>query len=325
MRSIIHIGANKTASTTLQRHGFAKHPEILYLGEDSAFYEEHKKLLTSVVEDDFLHFDRHNTVALFCSYGAQAQDSERIFVYSDEDISTSRLPHEVAWRLKRLMPNAKILLVIRNQLLAVPSWYASHGSLRNVPKPYFGKPVAPADWIDFNLQFPNYAPMAGFLYHRLAQLYASAFGKENVKILLYEDLLANPTKFAKEIADFCGVSSEIFENAFHHHFERVGSPKRGWNEYNMGILRGFYAEDNSRLVEDFGIRIDDYGYPVTQRIRKVASLRSNEHGCGQGSAEGCSCFEGSSGLLSLGSSNQLEGRALSTTASGHVCDSGDHS
>ncbi len=55
-RTVIHIGANKTGSTTLQRSLFAKSKDLVYLGEDCTGYENYRDTLNSLVLDDEIHF-----------------------------------------------------------------------------------------------------------------------------------------------------------------------------------------------------------------------------------------------------------------------------
>ena len=53
---VIHIGANKTASTTLQRALFRRHASIHYMGEDAHGYDGYRSVVNSMVNDDDLHF-----------------------------------------------------------------------------------------------------------------------------------------------------------------------------------------------------------------------------------------------------------------------------
>ena len=55
-KKIIHIGANKTGSTTLQRHLFSKSSQIAYLGEDCWNYIQIKDILNSLCIDDDMYY-----------------------------------------------------------------------------------------------------------------------------------------------------------------------------------------------------------------------------------------------------------------------------
>ena len=76
---IIHVGANKTASTTLQRALFSKSKSIKYLGEDCANYESYKDILNSLISDDDFHYDHKLIEDLFNKYILSAK--EKTFVY----------------------------------------------------------------------------------------------------------------------------------------------------------------------------------------------------------------------------------------------------
>jgi hypothetical protein len=54
--SVIHIGANKTASTTLQRALFKDNHQLQYLGEDGDGYADYASLVNSLVSDDDLFY-----------------------------------------------------------------------------------------------------------------------------------------------------------------------------------------------------------------------------------------------------------------------------
>jgi hypothetical protein len=64
-RTVIHIGANKAASTTLQRCLFAESKDLVYLGEDCVSYENYRDTLNSLVSDDNIHFCYESARELF--------------------------------------------------------------------------------------------------------------------------------------------------------------------------------------------------------------------------------------------------------------------
>ena len=159
MRQLIHIGGNKTASTSLQRRLFAKHPGIQYLGEDCEGYTELRTILDSLVADDDSHFNFETAKELF-SGRFNVRNKDATCVYSNEDIMTSFLPSVCAARLKALLPDAHVVMVIRNQLSVWPSWYANHGAyLKNVPRRYWKQHVGFDEWLDYCFSFPTRTPL----------------------------------------------------------------------------------------------------------------------------------------------------------------------
>jgi hypothetical protein len=200
-RTVIHIGANKTASTTLQRCLFAKSNDLVYLGEDCVGYEKYRDTLNSLVSDDDIHFSYEFARELFHNFVSSS--GEKTALYSNEDIMTSRVPTQCAHRLKEFLPDAEIMIVIRNQLTAIPSMYANHGAyLKMVPRRYWRRYVPFDDWMDYCMTFIKYSALDSFFYHRILDLYSSLFGKKNIHILLYEDLVNNKEKF---VTDLCRI------------------------------------------------------------------------------------------------------------------------
>jgi Sulfotransferase family len=198
---VVHIGANKTASTTLQRALFARSPRISYLGEDCERYEVIRETLDSLVWDDDLHYQRDAVKELFGR--ALAMRGGRTLVYSNEDIMRSRVPALCAGRIRELLPEAEIVMVVRNQLTALPSWYTNHGAyLKGVPRRYWRRYVSFDEWMSHCLAFLNYSPLDGFFYQRQAALYATLFGRDRIHVLLYEDFVGDRDRFVK---DFCAI------------------------------------------------------------------------------------------------------------------------
>ncbi|NPU86171.1 MAG: hypothetical protein HPY65_16965 [Syntrophaceae bacterium] len=204
---VIHIGANKSGSTTLQRKVFPYSSRLVYMGEDGEGYEDYRDIVNSLVTDDDIYFRFEQARALFDRFLSLAEG--KTFLYSNEDIMTSRTPALCAQRLYRLMPDARILMVVRNQLTAIPSWYANHGAyLRHVPRCYFRRYVSFDSWMDYCTNFIRYSPIDGFFYHRIASLYASLFGRENVHVLLYEDFVHRREKFMKDLCRILRIDAD---------------------------------------------------------------------------------------------------------------------
>ena len=73
--------------------------------------------------DDDLYFPYGKCVDVFQSF--KEQNLQKTLIYSDEDIMTSRFPTVCSRRLYEFFPDAEILVVVRNQMTAFPSYYES--------------------------------------------------------------------------------------------------------------------------------------------------------------------------------------------------------
>lgn len=220
MSTIFHIGGNKTASTSLQRRLFAKHPGIRYLGEDCEGYGELRPELDSLVADDDSFFDFAKTQKMFSERFGESNGGY-VRVFSNEDIMTSSMPSVCAGRLKLLAPDAHVVMVIRNQLTTWPSWYANHGAyLKNVPRRYWRKHVTLDEWLDFCFSFPKQTPVEAMNYERFFNIFRSVFSADRVHVLLYEDLVKNPSLYYQRWAELLGIPSSEIITCMANHVER---------------------------------------------------------------------------------------------------------
>jgi len=238
-RTVIHIGANKTGSTTLQRWLFAKSADLVYLGEDCDGYKNHRASLNSLVSDDDIHFDYGKTREIFKQFMLSC--GERTFLYSNEDIMTSRVPTQCAQRLREFLPDAEVLVVARNQLTAIPSFYVNHGAyLKMVPRRYWRRYVSFDDWMGYCTEFIKYSPLGSYFYHKILNLYASLYGRERIHILLYEDFVNEKERFIHGLCSILRIQEEEALRLLSGKRERRRSTKREfrYHQFRTRFLRG---------------------------------------------------------------------------------------
>jgi hypothetical protein len=282
MRRLIHIGGNKTASTSLQRRLFAKHPRIRYLGEDCEGYAELRPILDSLVADDDSHFDFGTTKRLFDDrFGGQ--DGNAACVYSNEDIMTSSLPSVCASRLKVLLPGAEVVMVIRNQLSVWPSWYANHGAyLKNVPRRYWKRHVGLDEWLDFCFSFPRKTPVEAMNYERFFKIFEKEFSAERIHVLLYEDLLEDAATFFQQWAHLLEISEEDIVKYMAEHVERRRNTGRrmAYDRWvsRLSMIPGFTASQRAvlRLLPAVNRWIDD-GPPAKVLLPAIWEQRVSDY------------------------------------------------
>jgi len=295
MKKIVHIGANKTASTLLQRRLFACHPSIAYLGEDCRDYGALQPLLDTLIQKDDSYYDEGLTRKLFEK--AAGESGKTVMVFSSEDILTSRHPSVCAVRLGRLMSSATVVLVLRNQLTTWPSWYINHGAyLKGVPRRYWRRHVSFEEWLEYCFAFPDQTPVEAMNYHRHARIFGRVFGADRVRVLLYEDLIKRPDHFFAQWADILELpASEVSAHLLgkrersslsrrQFHFDRwmsnfpfpiapLKSILASWLDQGpraeIGIppywvkrISDYYAAGNSELEKTTGLCLSNHNYPV---------------------------------------------------------------
>lgn len=274
---IIHIGANKTASTTLQRALFRGHRGIHYMGEDAEGYKEYAPLVNSMVNDDDLFFPNAECAELFRKH--LGEETEKTFLYSNEDVMTSRIPTVCARRLHAFLPGAEILLVVRNQYSAIPSFYANHGAfLKPAPPSYFRRHVSFDDWIRFQLMFPNYGPLASFMFNRLLSVYAGLFGENRVHVLLFEEFVQNKPMFVQKLSDILRIDAAETGKLLQasHERKRISGRMLAYNRFRTSFFWGVplsnYVPFGRAIAGRLG-RFVDSGPParveISEELRQV--------------------------------------------------------
>ena len=108
------------------------------------------------------------------------------------------------------VPNAKIIILLRDPILRAYSHYlmrargrSAHLTFRQVIKKSLDSPE--------NDDYSRIIISAG-MYYQQVKRYLDTFGKENVKILIFEEFVNDSRKAVKEILEFLGVKSEIAES-----------------------------------------------------------------------------------------------------------------
>jgi hypothetical protein len=296
IQTIIHIGGNKTASTLLQRQLLSGQENIKYFGEDCINYDDLKDIINNMIHEDSFYYDANELISKFNLNNIE--DNKTRIVFSNEDIMGSRHPSIGAKRLKKIFPNAQILMIIRNQLDVFPSWYINHGAyLKNVPKKFWRKYVNINNWLDYCFSFSKNSPVQAMNYYKYFQIYSEVFGEENIIVIPYEDIFLDKTGFCKKLSVIFDVLPTEIENVFSLKSER---PRNSKLKYQIHKIFGFshkisktiyaflspidysgpakvklprkwrnkinfqYANSNFALSKKIGINLKKYGYPFLE-------------------------------------------------------------
>ena len=189
-----HTGFTKAASTTLQSF-FAKHPKLAFVDR----YQTYKKLVARTS----LEYDHQAAESFIVTEASRAASEQRVPVFSHERLSGN--PHsghydakEIADRIHGVVPKAKVILCIREQIGMISSCYKQYiriGGTKTLQEYLFPR------W-QYRIPLFNYK---AYEYHQLISYYYQVFGKEQVAIVVFEDLVGNPTSFYRGLCAFLGV------------------------------------------------------------------------------------------------------------------------
>ncbi len=170
-------------------------------------------------------FDASGTREQFQSMVSKIEGSKLTPIISNEGLSGS--PHaggynskELADRIYSVCPQARILIVTREQHSAILSNYAQYVSI--------GGRASLKDYVQPKARWQTRLPLfrlEHFKYHLLISYYKQLFGAENVSVLPYELFVAEPKEFVEGVLRSCRVP--VDENELKQlPFERKENKKR---------------------------------------------------------------------------------------------------
>ena len=208
---IFHIGYQKCASTWLQLKVFPRLSDVNYLGKRSKVNHTaetggvHQPVFAEFYHQLTLHpfdFEKRELASSVAHYEANDTNQRVALISSEGLVGTPwRGAIDGPERLKRIsehFENAKILVVIRNQIDILESFYKQYllsGGTGTVDVLY-GPPTL---HVDFRLGFLDYHKMAGFC--------ADLFGRDRICVLPYELIrVEGHQAFCDRICDFFGLA-----------------------------------------------------------------------------------------------------------------------
>lgn len=191
---LLHVGYHKTGTTWFQRSLFT--PQHGY-----AQLLDHDEVFAGIVQPHSLHFDPAPVLAKLQERLATAP-AECHPVISSEILSGNpfyggRESEVYAARLARLMPEARILITIREQISAIASTYMQYlrrGGTKP-PERFFTDPAVAG--------YSAFDPVH-FEYDRLLAHYVDLFGADRVHVETNEALAREPEAVAARLAAFVG-------------------------------------------------------------------------------------------------------------------------
>lgn len=176
---VFHVGYPRTGTTYLQKGIWSQLPDCIYrtrsrVGEiyRAASDADLDALFRDVPPDDV---------------------GQRIYLESEEEFSGDLFRDylDMPAKLARINPSAQIILCLRSQATIIPSLYYLFIKKGNT------------------LSYPEYASLLAenrkFDYLPLIEAYWKAFGRDNVLVLLFEDLRRDATSFVKQVLTFMGI------------------------------------------------------------------------------------------------------------------------
>ena len=187
LTDFIIIGAGKCGTTSLH-HYLSQHPEIYMCPKKETFF--------FLGENSHLENKKWGAVENFEEYKSLFKDAPENAVVGE--ISTTYYGSPNAARLiYALIPNAKIIAILRDPSIRAYSDYLMHQNIQSKNQ----------DFESF-INPEKYFIKLGF-YHSQLIRYFNIFDRKNIKILLYEDFLDNSQAFLEDLFTFLEIQPKV--------------------------------------------------------------------------------------------------------------------
>ena len=238
---VFHIGYSKTGTKWLQLGYLAQHPGIADLVSDRRQWDN--PVLRALVLSPPGLFEPTYCQELFQQDWDRHCKGKKLPVYSAERLAGHPFSGgydgiHVARRIGRAFPQARVLIVIRNQLTLLPSLYKEMlvgGYLGRFEDLIHPDPAILWAGPAFSLQMLNYC--------HLVDEYKKWLPGENVRVLLYEELLADPAGFLESISSFMGIGhiapDGLYERRIVSGQHKGTSGHRLWNHFRRTLIHPY--------------------------------------------------------------------------------------
>ena len=193
---IFHVGLHKTGTTWFQKRFYPNVPGYRFVNR--------RLVRSTLLGTSPLAFD---AVAARQALGLDDGDPA---IVCEEDLSgilhnggllTNYVAKEIANQLHAIAPEARIVIFVREQAAMAASWYQQY--LREGGTASVRHYLFPEDYLFLGKARPLKVPrfdFSAFDYDRLVAHYDSLFGRRQVFVFAYEQLVRDPAAF---IADLC--------------------------------------------------------------------------------------------------------------------------
>jgi hypothetical protein len=204
MSLVLHVGFQKTATTTLQDCVFSRHSGVVNLGKpdfdgDQAWRGALGHLI-SARPDKYRREWCHGILRDKIDKAARAG---KVAVLSHEGLTNiyQNPPDLLARRLRDAFGDATVLLTVREQLAFIQSLYlhyVAYGVFDGTAKPF-------SRWLDSDEALDARSAIRHADFSRTIEEYIRLFGRDHVRVLPFELFLRDRVDFSRRLSDTLGL------------------------------------------------------------------------------------------------------------------------
>jgi hypothetical protein len=238
------VGAQRSGTTYLY-HILDEHPQIEMARpmrpEPKFFHTD------SLFEKGLSYYEKH-----FFSDTAIQLKGEKSTTYIESE--------KAARRIAGCYPQAKILIMLRNPIDRAISnyWFSVNNGLENLPidQAFFREDERCRDYDPEKISVSPYAYLSRGRYIDYLLMYETYFPAENIKVMLYEQLVGSGSHI-KNLYAFLGVS-DLIPAMLHTTVNKGNKPDAPLPSELYQYLVDYFAESNARLAQHLNLSLSEW-------------------------------------------------------------------
>ena len=219
MNLVLHIGAPKTATSTLQSVFFPYHPGLYFLGKRVNVPGGVTSWRTPEITDFMLDLERKNSE--FAPDAAQvdrlvqeikAEAGALPVVISSEDLClyTGIDSFKKIERLQKVFGEfgpVRIILSVRDQVSLLKSIYITEhrGEMMRIVGTQQSWYPTFDQYLDIHFRYVWGAVLESFRFYSMLQKYEKIFGSNNIFVYPFSEFQRDPVRILKSMSDFLGI------------------------------------------------------------------------------------------------------------------------
>jgi hypothetical protein len=203
----LHIGLHKTASTYLQKVGFPTHPEIRLLP-----FRLGKNIVTEFLRDSWNPGHRPVWCRDFQQMASESSGNGSVNVISEENLSGGMMngcnSYNLLHHIKANFQSPRIIIVLREQFSYLLSAWLHHVREGGVvsARAFLERKASPAGPI---LYYGKISIFDKICYDQFIGELFQTFGRDNVKVVLYESMKVDFDEFISDLYKFIGTDASF--------------------------------------------------------------------------------------------------------------------
>jgi len=255
--NFIIIGAMKSATTSLYAY-LKQHPDIFMTDiKEPMFFNNLNKKNTFIIKEGRKKRTKINTFEEYYTLFRNANNQKAIGEASPEYIYTKECPELI----KKHLPNTKIIAILRQPIERA---YSNFLHAKRSGKENIKDFITAIDEEEYRIK-KDWSPLYHYInkgyYFKQLERYYKLFEKENIKIILFDELKKNPVKTTQNVFRFLNVDDSFTPNTKKK--ANVSGVPKGLMGYFITKIRYYNLMPNIELSKYLNQHIINFIYNMT--------------------------------------------------------------